>query len=335
MQRTQSCLKPYVQSRRERYVCAICRRAQREQTHEVVSTSPLGACMHNRSHIFEEHSSVTMDAMTIAAADPSTMSSSHIPLVGEQSALARKRRREILVGNVPATPDEVVSTKVVKIESDYSSDSTDSSRKSTCAKRPQMKYDPDVPMTKEETSAWRREERRKRNRESAAACRKRQRDRITELEDEVNDWKSKFDEALSKLRELEGSDNPNMDVGAFEKLFERCTTPDTNSTEDLMSPSLCVSSNVIQNLQGHVVSPCISPSFIPPITRPTVTFDLPVLEETYVTADQPSVPTRFSADSRVEKRQHLKEKITRPATSRLLTLRRRQLNTCFVCPPTQ
>ena len=49
-----------------------------------------------------------------------------------------------------------------------------------------MKYDPDVPMTKEEATVWRREQRRKRNRESAAASRQRQRDRIQELEEEVS-----------------------------------------------------------------------------------------------------------------------------------------------------
>jgi len=51
-------------------------------------------------------------------------------------------------------------------------------RQTPGAKRPQMKYDPSVPMTKEQTSEWRRIERRKRNREAVAARCKRQRDRI-------------------------------------------------------------------------------------------------------------------------------------------------------------
>lgn len=66
-----------------------------------------------------------------------------------------------------------------------------------------LRYDPAVPMTKEETSAWRKEERRKRNRESAAASRQKTRDRISELEDEVNIWKSKFDEAAQRIAKLE------------------------------------------------------------------------------------------------------------------------------------
>mmetsp|Transcript_16248 Transcript_16248/g.21804 ORF Transcript_16248/g.21804 Transcript_16248/m.21804 type:complete len:117 (+) Transcript_16248:175-525(+) len=67
----------------------------------------------------------------------------------------------------------------------------------------QRKYEPDIPMSKEEASSWRREQRRKRNRESAAASRQRQRDRITELEAEVEEWKAKFAAVMEKLRTLE------------------------------------------------------------------------------------------------------------------------------------
>ena len=37
-------------------------------------------------------------------------------------------------------------------------------------------------------------------------CRRRQRDRISELEVEVAAWKAKFDDALGKLEEVEGDD---------------------------------------------------------------------------------------------------------------------------------
>ena len=72
-------------------------------------------------------------------------------------------------------------------------------------KKPQMKYDPDVPMTKEEAALWRREQRRKRNRESAAASRQRQRDRIVELESEVEEWKIKYEQIMHQIRDLEHS----------------------------------------------------------------------------------------------------------------------------------
>lgn len=70
-------------------------------------------------------------------------------------------------------------------------------------KKAQIRYDPDVPMSKEQLAAWRREARRVRNRESAAASRARIRSRITELEDEVGEWKTKYAQAMSRLQNLE------------------------------------------------------------------------------------------------------------------------------------
>jgi len=65
------------------------------------------------------------------------------------------------------------------------------------------RYDPGVPMTKDELVAWRKEARRVRNRESAAASRKRTRDRIEELEEEVKAIQSKYSAALQRIVELE------------------------------------------------------------------------------------------------------------------------------------
>jgi len=73
-------------------------------------------------------------------------------------------------------------------------------------KRPQLKYDPSVPMTREQTSAWRREQRRKRNRESAAACRRRQRELVSVLEVEVASWRHRFEYALAMVRTRDGED---------------------------------------------------------------------------------------------------------------------------------
>jgi chromosome segregation ATPase len=70
-------------------------------------------------------------------------------------------------------------------------------------KKTQVRYDPDVPMSKEQLAAWRREARRVRNRESAAASRQRIRNRISELEEEVGEWKSKYAEAMERLKRLE------------------------------------------------------------------------------------------------------------------------------------
>ena len=141
----------------------------------------------------------------------------------DSSALARKRRREILLSQRTLVPDLPASSpveetpqlkrrKISHVEVSEESDNSDAKpsrkkvaakKKSKSGKKPQMKYDPDVPMTKEEAAVWRREQRRKRNRESAAASRQRQRDRINELEVEAEEWKTKFDGIMDKIRELE------------------------------------------------------------------------------------------------------------------------------------
>lgn len=79
----------------------------------------------------------------------------------------------------------------------------DDDEDSAKSKKTQIRYDPDVPMSKDQLAAWRREARRVRNRESAAASRQRIRNRISELEDEVGDWKAKYSHAIRRLEALE------------------------------------------------------------------------------------------------------------------------------------
>lgn len=153
-------------------------------------------------------------------------------------AVARKRRKAIIQsqrseaeqpapGNAAAAPSEDPSTsqtatkrnsptvekpvqakgsdKKRKLEKSRGScssndENSDSGKQKT---KTQISYAPDVPMSKEQLAAWRREARRVRNRESAAASRQRIRNRITELEDEVADWKSKYAKAMERLETLE------------------------------------------------------------------------------------------------------------------------------------
>jgi bZIP transcription factor len=69
----------------------------------------------------------------------------------------------------------------------------------------QSRYEPVVPMSKEELSEWRKEARRVRNRESAAASRRKTRERIEELEGQVHVIESKYAKALERIAELEKS----------------------------------------------------------------------------------------------------------------------------------
>eukprot|EP00567_Pseudictyota_dubia_P007241 CAMPEP_0197434410 /NCGR_PEP_ID=MMETSP1175-20131217/2149_1 /TAXON_ID=1003142 /ORGANISM="Triceratium dubium, Strain CCMP147" /LENGTH=360 /DNA_ID=CAMNT_0042963123 /DNA_START=54 /DNA_END=1137 /DNA_ORIENTATION=- len=68
-----------------------------------------------------------------------------------------------------------------------------------------LQYNPETEksMTKEQISAWRKQQRKERNRASAAASREKIRGRIRELEGEVDDLTSKYAAALERIRELE------------------------------------------------------------------------------------------------------------------------------------
>jgi len=161
-------------------------------------------------------------------------------------------------------------------------------RKTEGAKRPQMKYDPSVPMSKEATSAWRREQRRKRNRESAASCRKRQRDRISELEAEVDGWKAKFEEALGRLEEADGEEAAKELSAMLERTLpvapqpgrarqakaEATARPEATKRERCSAlpgvPQVAASmtSQALATEPSHVVSPVSThqrPKFIPPV----------------------------------------------------------------------
>mmetsp|Transcript_20548 Transcript_20548/g.44601 ORF Transcript_20548/g.44601 Transcript_20548/m.44601 type:complete len:319 (+) Transcript_20548:105-1061(+) len=300
-----------------------------------------------------------------AIAAVSAVSSMPVPYnvisAADPTALARKRRREISMDSTGALEDatalSIATHKIPKIEPTTSiplmsmmsapllvatvAQPIVTVRQTEGAKRPQMKYDPSVPMTKEETSAWRREQRRKRNRESAAACRRRQRDRISELEDEVSDWKGKFDDALRKLKEADGE----VDVGELQAQLEsmfaiqhlqpkiegggRCSTPPNVSPEVITSMTIHdqgQAAMVADQQQSHVISPYDRPKFIPPLTLSCVEEDLhfPILEEDplQIKNTLSGIIPADSINSRVENRQHLKL-ITRPAKSRLINFVRR------------
>lgn len=140
--------------------------------------------------------------------------------VNPSQALARKRRKEIL-----ASHKSTKRQRIVESEDDTRDDTTSVSgtaRTTTPTKRSkpvvackgkviksntkyQNRYEPDVPMTKEQEAAWRKEARRQRNRESAAASRNKVRNRIHELENEVQEWKNKYASLIKRLDLLEKS----------------------------------------------------------------------------------------------------------------------------------
>ena len=68
----------------------------------------------------------------------------------------------------------------------------------------QARYEPTIPISsKAELAAWRKEARRIRNRESAAASRNKTRERIDELEEQLSKMQNQYSTALQRIVELE------------------------------------------------------------------------------------------------------------------------------------
>jgi hypothetical protein len=89
----------------------------------------------------------------------------------------------------------------------------------------QSRYDPGVTLNKEELKAWRKEARRVRNRESAAASRKKNRESIESLQTKVDDIKAKYTAALQYILGLEGDFEPQQQ--------QTTSTPFTTLRQDL------------------------------------------------------------------------------------------------------
>jgi hypothetical protein len=147
-------------------------------------------------------------------------------LAANDPAEARKRRKEIIQSqrsNSEAATSLTIENLAASVENGVLPDPTAGAEKKPSKKRKvdaasddemdeadlkkktQIRYDPEVPMSKEQLAAWRREARRVRNRESAAASRQRIRNRISELEDEVGEWKTKYSQAMQRLDSMEQS----------------------------------------------------------------------------------------------------------------------------------
>lgn len=282
-----------------------------------------------------------MAAIAPVSAAPSMSAAVPYAIVSNPAAAAGKRRRE----TTAAIAIRAAAPKIAKLQPTApaaallaapliasSASPIVTVSQSRGAKRPQMKYDPSVPMTKEQTSAWRREQRRRRNRESAAACRRRQRDRIGELEAEVAGWREKVEGALKRLGEVDGEDARRELEEELETLFKlapRKTGIDHEQQERCSTPPAVpqVVTSVTVPVQGsHVISPYGRPKFIPSLVASSSEEDIrfPILED--LKLKNFSGERRQASDSiapRVENRQqqlrqqqqqrHLREKITRPA----------------------
>lgn len=179
-------------------------------------------------------------------------------MMDSTSASNKKLKMEV----APAVP--VLSSGTVAVAPDAMK--TVISSKTGKPKKPQMKYDPDVPMTKEEAAVWRREQRRKRNRESAAASRQRQRDRIAELEVEVEEWKTKFDEVMKRISQLEDAAAANGDKPVSAPIVPDAVSPKEVTVE--AEAETATMETQVQESTTSTISPNLVPSHPPCVSPP-------------------------------------------------------------------
>jgi len=113
----------------------------------------------------------------------------------------------------------------------------------------QKRYDPEVPMSKEEAKAWRAAARRVRNRESAAASREKTRSRIAELEGEVEAWKTKYYELLEQMQKPEEEAVQSQESHEeYQSCFvSPCPSPPPSSIFFSLLPSYFPSDHSIQD----------------------------------------------------------------------------------------
>lgn len=229
------------------------------------------------------------------------------------AVLARKRRMEALrkqrseLSYSSDSESEPSSNKKAKINSFPSAVSSPSvsdsspqkkdSRKSKAARDTQVRYSPDVPMPKEELAEWRKEARRVRNRESAAASRQKTRSRIDELEEELNEWKAKYVYAMERIRKVEN-----------ERKRDHVHTVDD-------PPHMMLHAS---HFSHGVVSPCESPVLSPKAISRAVIQSMPQLSSLFSDCQTEQEQGRSQSQGRKKKNEphptkHLNEMISRPA----------------------
>lgn len=97
--------------------------------------------------------------------------------------------------------------------------------------RPQKHYEAPSSMSKAELSEWRKQQRKERNRASAAASRMKTQTRIMELEGEVGVWKAKYEDMQDKMMKLQ------RQVDLLTKVHYNPTDQDNTAEHSMVSPT--------------------------------------------------------------------------------------------------
>ena len=117
-------------------------------------------------------------------------------------ALPSRKKRKLTANQHRNRTDRNGSARLTQTDLDeIAAPSNDSS----LTNKYNLKYEPDDPnLTEEQRAEWRKEQRKARNRASAAASRLKTKARIDELEGEVSELKRMYAAAVARIAELEG-----------------------------------------------------------------------------------------------------------------------------------
>jgi len=125
----------------------------------------------------------------------------------------------------------------------------------TSTKKHANRYDPVEPLAgPEDYTAWRRDARKKRNRESAQISRNKVRNRIQELETQVEDYKGKYLAALERIRltteehnRRQAPSRPSVDDVQRYSVVSPNPSPNTEDIGSLSSPPSTVADGAIES----------------------------------------------------------------------------------------
>jgi len=148
---------------------------------------------------FVPHSVIDEDEMTISCNGMKVKKEEEL-LTPHDDSLSKRKSCSLLAGDHRCAPIKK-KRKLNSLESNLKLKDISSGQCASKSKY-QNQYKPAIPMTKDQEAEWRLEARRKRNRNSAAVSRKKVRSRITELEQEVQEWKSKYDSLYQKVHDM-------------------------------------------------------------------------------------------------------------------------------------
>lgn len=188
----------------------VAKSAMNEQKHRTPNAEEVSFLVsHKKEAARLSLNGVIQTALTMTPSDNTI----ETRIVNDSAACARKRRIELrnMQRSVKNEEDliEVSDAKRARLEESQLDPVTSKPKPSITGIKHQHRYDPGVKLSRDELKTWRKEARRVRNRESAAASRKRNRERIDELESEVDVLHSKYTAALQRIIELEAASTVN------------------------------------------------------------------------------------------------------------------------------